>query len=110
MDSRAALVISHAFQLTRTIERSGVSAVISRETLRLYVRGATASAIPPWYRLCCSSGVGGTMANKRHHEDQEQITNDDVVGKAAGEDEEFEDADEFEDDDQEEENEDVSEE
>ena len=51
------------------------------------------------------------MANERHNEDQEQITNDEVVGKAAGEDEEFEDADEFEDDDQEqEENEDVGEE
>ena len=49
------------------------------------------------------------MANERHNEDQEQITNDEVVGKAAGEDEEFEDADEFEDDDQEqEENEDVA--
>jgi hypothetical protein len=48
------------------------------------------------------------MANERHNEDQEQITNDDVVGKAAGEDQEFEDADEFEDD--EEENEDVGEE
>ena len=34
------------------------------------------------------------MANERHNEDQEQITNDEVVGKAAGEDQEFEDADE----------------
>ena len=51
------------------------------------------------------------MANKRHNEDQEQIRNDEVVGKAAGEDEEFEESDEFEDDDQgEDENEDVSEE
>jgi len=51
------------------------------------------------------------MANRRHNEDQEQIMNDEVVGKAAGEDEEFEDADEFQDDDQgEDENEDVSEE
>jgi len=49
------------------------------------------------------------MANERHNEDQEQITNDEVVGKAAGEEEESEDADEFEDDDQEE-NEDVGEE
>ena len=38
------------------------------------------------------------MANERHNEDQEQITNDEVVGKPAGEDQEFEDADEFEDD------------
>ena len=52
------------------------------------------------------------MANKRHNEDQEQMTNDEVVGKAAGEDEESEDVDEFEDDDdqEQEENEDVSEE
>jgi len=52
------------------------------------------------------------MANERHNEDQEQITNDEVVGKAAGEDEGIEDTDEFEDDDQEEqeENEDVGEE
>ena len=48
------------------------------------------------------------MAKERHNEDQEQITNEDVVGKAAGEDQEFEDADEFADD--EEENEDVGEE
>ena len=50
------------------------------------------------------------MANQRHNEDQEQITNDEVVGKAAGEDQEFEDSDEFEDEDQEEENEDAGEE
>jgi hypothetical protein len=49
------------------------------------------------------------MANERHNEDQEQIANDDVVGKAAGEGEMSEDVDEFEDDDQEE-NEDVGEE
>jgi len=50
------------------------------------------------------------MAKQRHNEDQEQITNDEVVGKAAGEDQEFEDSDEFEDDDQEDENEDAGEE
>jgi hypothetical protein len=35
------------------------------------------------------------MPNQRPNEDQEQITDDDVVGKAAGEGEELEDADEF---------------
>jgi hypothetical protein len=42
------------------------------------------------------------MANERHNQDQEQITKDDVVGKAAGEDGMSDDADEFEDDDQDE--------
>ena len=52
------------------------------------------------------------MANERHNEDQEQISNDEVVGKAAGEDEEFEDADEVDDDedDEQEETEDAGEE
>ena len=49
------------------------------------------------------------MANKRRNEDQEQITDDNVVGKAAGEAEDLEDADEFDADDQEE-NDDVGEE
>lgn len=39
------------------------------------------------------------MANDRKNEDQEQTTGDDIVGKAAGEDQEFEDADEFDDED-----------
>jgi hypothetical protein len=39
------------------------------------------------------------VAHDRNNEDQEQITGDEIVGKAAGEDAEFEDSDEFEDDD-----------
>jgi hypothetical protein len=35
------------------------------------------------------------MPNQRPNEDQEQMTDDEVVGKAVGEDEEFEDADEL---------------
>ena len=35
------------------------------------------------------------MPNQRPNDDQERMTDDDVVGKAAGEDEEFEDTDEF---------------
>ena len=35
------------------------------------------------------------MPNQRRNEDQEQIADDEVVGHAAGEDEEFDDADEF---------------
>ena len=52
------------------------------------------------------------MANQRRNEDQEQITDDNVVGKAVGEDEDLDEADEFDEDDEgdEEENEDVAEE
>jgi len=39
--------------------------------------------------------LGGRMPNQRPNDDQERMTDDDVVGKAAGEDEEFEDTDEF---------------
>jgi hypothetical protein len=52
------------------------------------------------------------MANQRRNEDQEQITDDNVVGKAVGEEEDLEDADEADefDEDDEEENDDVGEE
>lgn len=42
------------------------------------------------------------MADRRWNEDQEQISDDNVVGKAADEDEEFEGVEEFDDRDQEE--------
>jgi hypothetical protein len=48
------------------------------------------------------------MAEGRWNEDQEQISDDDVVGKAADESEEYEDVDEFDESDQEE-NQDVDE-
>jgi hypothetical protein len=39
------------------------------------------------------------MANDRHNEDQEQITDDEVIGKAPDENEEFEDVGELDDSD-----------
>jgi len=46
---------------------------------------------------------GATVAqDDRKNEDQEQITGENVVGKAAGEDAEFEEVDEFDEDDQDE--------
>src|SRR5882757_7751244 len=101
MDSSAALVISHAFQLTRTIDRSGTSVVVT-----------PASAIPPWYRLCWDvPPVGGSMANDRKNQDQEQLTDDSVMGKATGENEEFDDdVDEFDDEDSDQDEADVNEE
>jgi hypothetical protein len=57
-------------------------------------------------------GVGGRMANKQRNEDQEQIADDNVVGKAVGEEEEedLDDADEFDEADEEDDTEDVGEE
>ena len=40
------------------------------------------------------------MANDPRNEDQEQITDENMIGKAAGEEEEFDDVDEFDEDDQ----------
>ena len=52
------------------------------------------------------------MANKQRNEDQEQIADDNVVGKAVGEEEEedLDDADEFDEADEEDETDDVGEE
>ena len=74
----------------------------------LYVRSRAASAISIVRqpggatfaaRLC---ELGGSMADDRRNEDQEQISDDNVVGKAADEDMESEDTDEFDEADQEE--------
>jgi hypothetical protein len=55
------------------------------------------------------SKEGHIVAHDRKNEDQEQITGDDIVGKAAGEDTEFEDTDEFEDEDDQEADDEVEE-
>jgi hypothetical protein len=49
-----------------------------------------------------SKGGANVAQDDRNNEDQEQITDENVVGKAAGEDAEFEEVDEFDEDDQDE--------
>jgi len=51
------------------------------------------------------------MANDPRNEDQEQLADENIIGKAAGEEEEFDELDEFDDDDQDQdENDDVEQE
>jgi hypothetical protein len=52
-----------------------------------------------------SKGGANVAQDDRKNEDQEQISGENVVGKAAGEDAEFEEVDEFDEDDQDEDDE-----
>jgi hypothetical protein len=56
------------------------------------------SVVSPLLRRGCYSNGGGHMANDPRNEDQEQITDENMIGKAAGEEEEFDDVDEFDED------------
>ena len=75
--------------------RSRAASAISIVRLRGFAHDGATFAV--WLRE-----LGGSMADDRRSEDQEQISDDEVVGKAADEDMEFEDTDELDETDQEE--------